>query len=61
MTGRVGGLVEVYNTRTDIRLQIALERGTTIWNWSEMGGADKYCRVASVEFLQLETVCIQLL
>jgi len=42
MTGRVRGLVEVYNTRADVRLEIPLERCAAIGNGRKVTSANKY-------------------
>jgi hypothetical protein len=43
VAGGVGGLVEIYNTRTDIRFEIALERSASIGDRGEMTSSDEYC------------------
>jgi microcompartment protein CcmK/EutM len=40
MGGRVGGLVQVDNTGADVGLDVALQRGSTARNGSEMSGLD---------------------
>ena len=48
MTGRIRGLVKVYNTRTDVGFEIALQRSAPIRNWCEMPGSHEYCRLVSI-------------
>jgi hypothetical protein len=59
MTGRVGGLVEVDHTRTDILLQVTIERCASRGDWSIMSGADKHCEplaASSGALVELHTV-----
>lgn len=43
MTGWVGGLVKVDNTRADVGLQVTLERRGTGRDWGEVAGSDHHC------------------
>lgn len=43
VTGRIRRLVQVYNSRANVRLEIPLERGTSTWNGCEMTSSDEYC------------------
>lgn len=39
--GWVGWLVKVDNTRRDVRLEVSLQWGASIWDWCEMSSANK--------------------
>jgi hypothetical protein len=39
VTGRVGRLVEIDNTRADVRLEVALQRRAAIGDWGEVAGS----------------------
>lgn len=41
VTGRVGGLVEVDDTRADVRLEVALQRGGAIGDRGEVTRSDE--------------------
>lgn len=41
VTGRIGRLVEIDDTGRDVGLQVAFQRSTTAWDWSEMSGPHK--------------------
>jgi hypothetical protein len=55
VTGRVRRLIKINHTRTNIGLEVALERGTSIGNWSEMGSANEYCELISKFSYRFET------
>ncbi len=40
----VGRLVEVDNSRGDVRLEFSLQWSASIWNWGEVSGANKDCK-----------------
>jgi len=42
--GRVGGLVEVDDTRADVLLEVALQRRAAIGNGSEVASANENCK-----------------
>lgn len=44
VTGRVGRLVEVNDTRADIRLDVSLQRRAAIGDRCEVASSDKHCR-----------------
>jgi len=39
--GWVGWLVEVNDTGGDVRLEVSLQWGASIWDWGEMSSANK--------------------
>ena len=45
MTGWVGRLVEIDHTRGNVGFDVALERGASIWDWSEVASSNKNCEI----------------
>ena len=54
MTGRVRGLIEIYDTRADVRFEVSFERGAAIGDGREMTSADEYYDFVSAQFLQID-------
>ena len=54
MTGRVRGLIEIYDTGADVRFEVSFKRGAAIGDGCEMTGADEYYDFVSVQSLQID-------